>query len=286
MSVVYAREVWPGRDATFENNVNNDLTRAWLVRTDNKLDTQLVVKDYFTTALGIQFLSPYPGNSFYTARRMEILQKDESPFGWDVTVDYSTRPFEQETEEGDFVNPLNRPTRITWSSEFVQKFTLRDKDGDPLVNSALFPFEPQEIDHVRWRITLRKNMNPVPEWVASYVNRVNTSSVTVGGLVLAARTLKANGLSISELQVQNDVPYYEVAIELSYDPDKWDLEILNQGFRDLGGTYITDDDGARVEEPWPLDANGDPLDTGWSEGDLTYEVYKVYKEADFNVLPF
>lgn len=284
MAVISVQETWQGRDGTFENILDNTVTRTFLVKTNNKFDDQFVIVNYFSGTLGISFLTPHPSNGFYTARRLSAVQKAETPFAWDVSVDYSTAPLSENEQDQDFENPLQRPTIITWGSEFVRRFTTEDKDGEPIWNTAADPYEPQEVDHTRWRISFRKNLATVPAWVTGFVNKVNSASVQIQGVTLAPRTLKLSGLAISELKVQNEIPYFEVSAEMSYDPETWDLRLLSAGLRESAGNPVLDEDGDPVASPWPLDEDGGKIESPTAEN-VVWQTFKVYKEADFNQLP-
>lgn len=284
MAVVSAEEHWEGRDGSFAGIRDSDVSRHFLLKTDNKLDDQFVVKAHVEQVMGLSYLEPHPVNSDYTIRNVECTQKPETPIAWDVTVDYSTEPFNNDEIDQEEPNPTDRPARISWSSEFVRRFTTEDKDGEPLWNTAADPYEPQEVDHVRWSIEVRKNVASVPAWVTSYVNRVNSSPVSIGGVTLAVRTLKCNGLSISEEKQQNDFTYYELVVSLSYDPDKWDLRLLSAGFRDSNGDKILDNEKDPVTTPWPLDSDGFKIDSP-TAANVEWQTFRIYKEADLNNLP-
>jgi hypothetical protein len=286
MAVVWAREHWEGRDGSFGSVTDNTMTRVWKVKTNNKLDDQTVIVAHFTGTMGIAFLSPHPSNGFFTARKIDPKQMAVSPYAWTVTVTYSTEPLREDEDEPE--NPLDRPVRISWSSELSQEFTTKDKDGKPMLNSAGDPLEPYEKDDVRWIIRLVKNFSALPTWVANFTNKVNSSSLSIGGLTLAERTCKVQSLQISEQQVQNDIPYVEVSVEIAYRPDTWDAKRLDEGFHEkLGSTRqkILLDDNNEPSEPVPLNGAGAHI----SEPDpdnAVYLDYEIYEEEDLNDLPF
>lgn len=287
MSVVWAREHWEGRDGSFENVLNNTLTRTWKVKTDNRYDNQIVIVSHFADTMGIAFLSPHPTNAFYTARKLDVKQDSASPIAWRVTVTYSTEPLKEDEDEPE--NPLDKPVRVSWDSELAEVFTTKDKDGKAMLNAAGDPFEPVEKDDVRWTIKLTKNFASIPAWVANFVNKVNSSSISIGGITLAERTCKVQALKIGEKQIQNDVEYIEVSVEIAYKPQTWDLDRLEEGFH-----FINEDgfrekillsDGKEPSEPVPLDAGGNVLENPTPDN-AVYLTKKIYDEADLNDLPF
>lgn len=300
MSVVRCAPHWKGRDGSFENVQNNRVSRTWIVVTDDKNDNQFTISSYFATDVegGIVFLTPHPDANAYTARGLQADQQDESPFWWMVTVTYSTEPLKADEEERQAPNPLDRPARITWDSENAQEFTVKDKDDEAMLNSAGDPLEPVEKDDIRWIISITKNFEELPDWVIDTVNCVNSSAITVSGKTLPARTVKVNRLRIGELQIDNDVPYYEVTVELAYKKGTWDVKRLDEGFNVIAGDgkleatdkkriLVEDDDGEfqPPTEAIPLDGEGGILEFPTPDT-AQYITFKIYEEEDLNDLPF
>lgn len=284
MSVVWALEHWEGRSGSYENVLNNRRVRTWKVKTNDKTDDDGVIVAHFADTLGIKFLTPHPNNSFFTARQFQVDQIPNTPYGWDVRVTYSTEPLREDEDEPE--NPLDRPVRITWSSELSQEFTTKDKDGKPMMNSAGDALEPFEKDDVRWIIRLTKNFSQVPSWVATYVNRVNSTSITIQGVILSARTAKVQSLEIGEVQVQNDIPYQEVSAELAYKLDTWDVDRLDEGFHYLDSgsrKRVLLDDNEPSTEPVPLDGSGGILSSP-DEDNAVFRTFNIYSELDLNSL--
>lgn len=285
MAVLWAREHWEGRDGSFGAITDSTMTRVFKVKTDNRYDDQTVIVSHFANVMGITFLSPHPSNGFFTARKLDPKQMSQSPFAWMVTVQYSTEPLNEDEDEPE--NPLDKPLRVSWDSELSQTFTTKDRNDKPMLNSAGDPLEPIEKDDVRWMIRLTKNFSSVPSWVANYVNKVNSSSVTIQGLTLEPRTCKVQSLRIGEMQVQNDVSFMEVSVEIAYKPDTWDAVRLDEGFHYLNGssepTKITLSDGSEPSEPVLLDGDGGIL-ANPTPDNAHYLNYRVYEEADLNTL--
>lgn len=296
MSVVRCAEDWKGRNGTFENVTNNRVVRKFFVRTDDKYDNQFTITSYFATDMGITFLSPHPDANIYTCRSLDADQRDDSPFAWDVTCTYSTEPL-NEDEEDKPENPLDRPARITWDSEVFQKFTNRDKDGNVMVNSAGDPIEAIEVDDIRWVISITKNFASLPAWVLTVPNSVNSSAVNISGVSLPARTVKVGHLHIGELQVENDIPFYEVTVELSYKPGTWDEEVPDEGFNVSDGSgnvsntdrtrIMVEDDNGDLSPPTEavlLNGSGGVLANPTSASAVMLNK-RVYQELDFSGLP-
>ena len=288
MAVVWAREHWEGRDGSFENVVNNTLTRTWKVKTDNKLDDSQVVAAHFDSALGIRFLSPHPTNGFFTARKLDIKQESASPLAWRVTVMYSTEPIGEDEDKPE--NPLDEPPKISGDSEMSQKFTTKDKDGKPVLNSAGDPLEPHEVDDPRGVIIIEKNFPSIPGFVSTYINKVNNASFSIPGISepFGPRTVKFQRFRFGAQEVRNEVSFVAVTVELSIDPNTWDVDRLDEGFHWKNNTTgarskITLDDGSEPTEAVPLDGGGAVLFNPTPDT-ARYLTKKYYQEADFNVL--
>lgn len=302
MAVVWAKEHWEGREGSFENVINNRLTRTWKVKTNDVSDDALVIADHFDASLGIRFLSPHPRNAFYTARNLDPKQESESPYFWRVTVIYSTEPLGEEEDKPE--NPLERPAEISGESEMSQIFTTKDKDGKPVLNSAGDCLEPHELDDPRGVIIIDKNFATIPTWLSEYVNKVNSTDFSIPGFSspFAARTVKMQRFRFEKAQVQNDVTFVPVSIELSVKKDTWDVDRLDEGFHEVtGGTVvsyptrgisyrsggtkakITLDDNNEPTEPVPLDGTGQKL-TDPTPDNAVYMTVKYHEEADFSVI--
>lgn len=294
--VTTVKEHWPNRGGTFGVSRESSVRRHWTVKTSNKMDDPGVIRDHFRDNLGISLYVPHPNPNLiqFLFRTLDCTQFSEAPTLWEVVGNYSSEPFDEEDQEQqDNPNPVLRATVIEWDSELSQEFTARDKDGKAMLNSAGDALESIERDDVRWIITLTKNFEALPGWVAGYVNKVNSEEITVDGQELAARTCKLQRLRIPGRRVEGGVSFVEVTAEIAYRPDTWDVYRLDEGFNALdrvGEKYkilIPDEDGEMREptEPIPLDGEGSVLFTA-TEDTAVFRHFKIYKEADFNDLPF
>lgn len=296
MSVSSAKEHWPNRGASFGVPRESAVRRHWVVKTNNKWDDAGVIKQHFIDSLGIALYVPHPNPNLqnFLFRTLDCDPRTETPTVWDVVGNYSSEPIdEEEQEQNDNPNPTLRPTVIEWDSELSQEFTGRDKNGKAMLNSAGDAFESIEKDDVRWRIIVQKCFANVPGWVVNFVNKVNSSAITVDGQTLDARTCKLQRLSIPRRQVENGISFVEVTAEIAYRSDTWDVYRLDEGFNALdrvGARYkilIQDENGEMREptEPVPLDGEGSVLITA-NEDTAVFRHFKIYNEADFNDLPF
>lgn len=283
MAVASANLRHDQRGGTIGGVGESDVARHYLVKTTARTDDEQVIAAYFATVLGIFKGSQHPNNGLLKARDLDCQPISGAPLAWDVVVNYDDQ--DDDDDDDQEPNPLNRKTKISWAAEFVQVFTDEDKDGNAMLNDAGYPMDAIEVDDVRWTINLRKNFVQPPFWVTEYCNTVNSSKITVQGLTCEARTLKFNSLSIGEEQTQNDVTYVEVNASVSYNPKTWDLKRINVSIYDINGKRITDADGEKVVEPWPIGTDGLKISTP-TTSNVVYKTFRRFDEKDFNNLPF
>lgn len=287
MAVVYAREHWKSRGGSFAGVTNNTIRREWIVKTSDRNDTPITIAKYFADTLGITYLALHPDVTLYTftAREMEIDPLDETPFAYNVVVTYSSEPIRDEEQDQQDVNPLDRATHIELSSELAQTFTIEDKDGNAMLNSANDPYEAIEKDDVRWLFTVTKNLSVIPTWVLDYKNKTNESAITILGLNCPARTLKLNGLRIPPQQNENGVTYFALTAEFAYRRETWDAVRIDEGFNwIIGGEKkeILLDDGSKPTEAQLLDGAGGILLVTLE--DAHFNIFEIYESADYSAL--
>jgi len=284
MAVVWAREHWEGRDGSFENILSHSVARTWKVKTDNKFDDQFTIIDHFAAALGIRYLSQHPRNGFMTVRKLDAKQETASPYFWRVTVNYSSEPLDEEEPPQ---NPLAMPPEIEGDSEMSQVFTTEDKDGRPMLNAAGDPFEPVEKDDPRGVIRITRNFPSIPSFVSTYINKVNSDGFSIPGIPasFAPRTAKFQRFRFGKRQIQNDIPFVPVTVELAIKSSTWDQRRLEEGFYYLasGVRKRIQINGADSVELVPLTAAGAIL-TNPTPTNAVYVIKKIYEEVPFGVL--
>lgn len=225
-----------------------------------------------------------------------------------LTVQY-TSEIEREEEPED---PLARPARISWSTQNERVPVVFDKDDEPIVNDAGDLLLGVEEDRALWQINVSKNVAAVPTWVTSAQNAVNSTVVVIGGLSIDAGLLKLDSISISELQTENNVQFYEIQFKMLLKQGGWSQKLLNVGLREkvtvtdweTGGTAtelrpILTASGEQVDEPVFLDSEGkairdnslnpdtllQPLKTDLTANEIITKTYNTKPEIDFNILP-
>jgi hypothetical protein len=201
---------------------------------------------------------------------------------WEVEAQWST-------ERRLDADPEQDEVRVSWTSEIYQEAVYRDVDGNGILNSAgdyfIDPLTTRDNSHIIAKIS--SNHSSIPAWVLSKQNNVNSSQITIGGLVIAAGLARMSRLEISERQRRNAIDFYTMSFEVHLHEDGWRARPLDAGFRRLEygePVQIKDQNGDEVTTPVLLDGNGEVLDPVTPET-AVYGNYQIYVESDLTSLP-
>lgn len=289
MAVVSVSATWPGRSGNAGGAGENAVTASFLVKTDSKLDTAATILS--SGLLPVPYVSTFPGSSFLLCRSVNVTQKTETPYAWDVTADYSDEQLSQEEEEARTEpNPLLREPKVTWDSQQYQKAIWKDINDEAIYNSANDPFDPPPmIDDARWVISVQSNVASVPAYVLTLNNVINDSSVTVDGITFAAQTLKVQGIRIGDVETENGVTFRQFSYQLNFRAETWKMSNLDAGFSMLDSNgdkveILLPKDKSKPTAPQPLDGSGGLLASP-TPANAVYIDSDVYTEADLTVLP-
>lgn len=285
MTITYIRNL-PGRET--ERGLPNDSTlrRSWLVLTDTRYTSEaLFLADAITVGAGaipIPYVDSHPDDILHLCKRLRGRQDKKSPLHWTLEAEYDTKPWQDEDDEEA---PLDRRAKITWSTVKYQKAVEEDRDGEAILNSAGFYFDPPPLKDIsRWTVTVSKNVASVPNDILDYPDKLNDSTWSVGGVDAEPNAAKIMSINISDLQKEQDQEFYIFTYTVEFDKDLWKGKYLNQGFYDSSGERILDASGKPTAYPWPLDSSGDKIDDP-DPSSATFEEYDIYEEIDFGILP-
>jgi hypothetical protein len=291
-----------GREATFGRITEWTANRRWLVHTTSRFDEEWQILEAGWNNNPQLFPIPYtnvlPSQPMLLCRSIGGKQMDNSPQHWTVTAEYSSAPLSQQQKDAQqYENPLDRPSRIKWSSARYNKACAFDVwDNIILMSSGEPPDPPAEKDESRWIITVAKNVAAVPALILDYQDGVNDAAFLIQGIEIPQYCAKLSDLAISEEQTaqtgeQEWINYYEFGYSMELRLDSWALKLLDQGYYQiwaggLGRARIKDDSvpPKDVVRPWPLDGNGGRLDNP-NPSNVTYLNFIVYPYVDFGVLP-
>ena len=201
------------------------------------------------------------------------------PNGWTVVVSYSDkREFSGNVAQDEVL--------VSFSSENYEVLVQRDKDGYGLTNSAGDPFyTPPTAQATTINANVSFNAYSLSTSYLLFLDYVNETSCEVGGVAFAARTLKYGNLQVGQRQYRNGLPFYPVSYQFKFNPNTWDVSILDAGFREINlrgvAVAILDEDQQPISQPHPLNGSGYALATPINPNQYQYRTYKVYNEVDF-----
>lgn len=266
-------EHWEGRRATHKADGPTTYTRVFLVVTDDPLDgAQLVRQATGVPSIGDLYVTETESDDTCVCVSVDPNQDGEDPRKWTVTCEYT-----DETKE----NPVDEPARKTWGSTARRVPLERDLDGDPIVNSANEPFDPPPEDE-EYDLTLTITRNEAtfdPLTIRAYQNKVNDAEF----FDFPAGEVKCNEIVASD-QERDDEAFVQVTYKFQIREGGWQLELLDQGFRQLDGAAVVnilDERGQFLTKPTLLDGNGHATEPG---DPAFYLTYTVKGSVDFSPL--
>jgi len=281
--IVYFRNL-PGREADWGKGNDRILRRSWLALTDTRYTSEALVLAEAITLHGapIPFFSTHPDDVFYLCKRLKAKQETDSPLHWIIDAEYDTKPWDDDDEDKP---PLDRRAKIEWSTVKYQKAVEKDRDGEAILNSAGFYFDPPPLKDVsRWSVTVSKNLPAVPTFILNLPDKLNAFTWVIQGIPVEPNAAKIMSVHVSDLQKEQDQEFYVFTYTVEFDRDHWKGVYLNQGFYDADGERIKDQSDKPVAFPWPLDDSGFKIDDP-NPDNATFSEYNIYEEIDFSILP-
>lgn len=209
----------PGSRKASGNKDNQSFTRIYTLQTSDAAEPPELVATYLPWSVG----------DFINGWAITNIAIDESSLDgcqWEVTVDYGT-------SEASDPNPLNEPWTYAVSYESHQVPIDYDIHQRPILNTAgdLFA-EYMMRDDSRPVLTASRNFPSFPFNVANqYANTINRDSVFGAD----PRTLKFERITGQQQRTKingNDLTYFSVTIEITYQREGWQRKVLNQGLRE------------------------------------------------------
>ncbi|VTU02772.1 unnamed protein product [Gemmataceae bacterium] len=320
---------WQDRGATTDEKGVKTFTRAWTVETTND-DTEepevidAVVAQYPWAGLYM----PLPCWPWAVCRKLSAAPH-EGPQVWLVTADFSTAPFEAKGDGTGTGGTEGAPSNSSSPSPSQSNSTPADQRPPtvsitrkevtkPLEYEARPPGDPAAPTRVS--NTLGDPFVPVPEVMRSnhivtwkfhrlpekllwdrrstWQDTINADEVTLFGRKYAPHSLRCTDYSFTtvwETGTAGMSLFFELTCQAEYNPDLWDVRILNTGRRKRIGGSIGDPDnpprlvaivdaaGQPVADPVPLDAAGVPVEPGGTYHYVTVAGYLEYNwRSDVN----
>lgn len=281
MSTTLKGEIPGARSARNKWGVRS-YTRKFTVISDDKLDDAYVVG----STAGLPIIgSTHPSDSDAVCHTLEVANTD--PYaGWTVTAEYSSE------RDFDSSDPLDDEVLTRWTSEIYQEPVFLDSiTGQAILNSAGDPF----IDPIPTRDAMHlvaiidANVAAVPSWAIELQNAVNNSTITIGGLSIAAGLAKVQRIDIQQRSKRGDSVFYPVTIEIHVRRDGWKFEPVDAGFRERNErnvviNILNADDDQEVTAPALLNGAGQQLLDPSPSNAVVLE-FNTYQLADLTLLP-
>jgi len=202
----------------------------------------------------------------------------------------------QQQEILDNPNPVDRRTRWEFNPTVEQEYTIKDADGDVMLNSAGDPLAPWPIEWISGSARARKSVETLAEVsaVIALNGTRNAASYTTQYGTYAAGKLRLT-VGASDEQRENEYTYYTVTGLFEYNVDGWgNILRADEGFniieRDaISGEYVKaryyiEGREGPVPSPVPVGLNGvgEATDT---PATLTFS-HPRSVAGDWSTLPF
>lgn len=207
-----------------------------------------------------------------------------------VTVEYETD--RADTPEDD---PLDDPVQVSWSGREYTESIVEDIDGNPILNSALDPYDPAYVvDKQRLMVRIVRNES-LPSYSPAdaddYMGSINTDNVTIAGLTVTARQAKLN-VYAADKQYRNGTWFWRVTYEVEFKASGWVAKLVDHGLYRWTGAVTNPAsvkrpcivNGKEAEVPQRLDGTGQQLTLSTPASGTIYGTWYVRKERAFGPL--
>lgn len=241
-------------------------------------------------------VSTYPGDGQTLVRR------------WTVNCTYDVWTSLLNSPDG---NPLHEPPRAWWEATESTIPFLVDNKGNPVLNVVGDPYDPGlERQKTVRTLVIAQNFRTYQQAdiLTNWADCVNSTQWKD----FAPRTLLFAPLSTPPPEFYQDggFVFYKFEFRLLLNPDTWDKQVIEQGYRcfdttqqSTGNMTIVNPDGTTTtraayplkniliegepaQEAVLLDINGNPLFPPVDKTDIVVTAHRPYNEVDFNTMPF
>jgi hypothetical protein len=214
-------------------------------------------------------------------KNVEPTQDPDNPYLWHVEAEYST-----DTELAAWYNkdPLQRPSRTSWSTERFRKAMEKDETGAAVVNSASDPFDPPiEKDGTILVVTIERNEATFdPSLPVTYQDATN-SDIWLG---YAVGNCKVESIGADE-HWEDNTHYYAVRYVIHVRGDGWLESVLDAGYSAYTTVGvkapITDLAGRPYSSPQLLDGTGHVLPVNGNPVYINFAKYPSLPYANLNI---
>lgn len=297
MTIVFGKKKSGGKYDAIDAS---DFYDEYQAVTDNAADTiDDIYQAGITQNIWPGYLAQDPTYPNLRRRGVEITQRTQNLFQWDIKVNWSSAPINSsEEDKRDNPNPVDRRPRFWLEDRTEQVPAVKDKDGKPILNSARDPYDPPiPKDSRLFTLLGRINVLDLPDWLFEWGTVVNSAAVKIyfsptKFRTCAARTLKFISCPIPEEKKEDNYTFFELRPRFEYNHATWDAKPLDMGLRILNGSdeqediLIPDTDGINRRPTAPVHLNGSGAQLNPVTVDtVVTRTHKIYEEKDFTVIP-
>tara|TARA_R110000868_G_scaffold230_1_gene2151 strand:- start:3018 stop:3875 length:858 start_codon:yes stop_codon:yes gene_type:complete len=262
-----------GNSLTFTSSV------TFLVVTDSKSVTR---EEVLLQTPGLPIVGLLYGPYQLVCTSKSCTRSEINPLYWDVVCEFESNKEDQKQDQN---NPSENPT--TWIPVFkVDSFTTKEKiiikdrttpTAKTISNSAETPFEtPLTETKTLAQFSFVQFENPAQDLKTLMDRNDSVNKTTFAGR--AARTLLLE-LSGAELGYFGGFNAWRVAYKCTYDPDTFDVKMLDVGPVTLAGQRCVDVNGIPIIGN--LDGSGNQVSAGTAPYEITFRIKKEIEFADF-----
>jgi hypothetical protein len=280
MAIVEVREKRRGRTTTQGADWKRTYTRIFQIKTTSDVGMK-TVREGLGLDIGDTYVFGLETDAGAFVNSIEVSCDDDSSRSWTATVQYG--PIDTTVKP---LNPLDEKPRVAWGWAQFQEAVTKDRDDNPILNTAFDPFDPPLArDQSRPVLGLVRNEATFDQDLADSLRDTVNDDVWWGA---AAGKVKIGNISAAR---QNNPDaggwYWEVSYEFQFNRDGWAAKPLNAGFRQLNSTGDKQEkiyrDGSEISSPALLDVDGHAIDPG---GTPLFLEFDIYPESDFSLLNF
>lgn len=325
MGFLWVKEIYVGREGSLRDGLQRSFTRKFRVKTDDRRVGPLHV--IFAPGIPLLYSSYFSYelselDLFAICRDVRAVQDENDWQVWDITCEYDTQ---SNSEYGNIAgqpgnigqpgagggtgasgDPTQEPPTIEWGAETVELAVIKDRTGEPIVNTAGQPFDPPPTIKIAYPV-LRYSRN---EATYDHVEKSKFSYAlnTAKFLGYDAGRVLCKPITATQRYI-GPFKYWRVNYEFHFTKElepgvdtaemigvlSWRLWLLNQGLCELKTvsvlgvpvkylTPILGANGEPISTPVPLDEDGAAMPKEDIEDEVFYRSFVVYKSIDFGPL--
>lgn len=277
------------QEATIKFGYKNTYTNSWKVIVDSEEGVDVSSSEQAVmlaaAASGTQpspsIGASHPDNASSICQATKCTRDRQNAEVFYIVATYAPLP-EGKNSDDHIQNPLARPVKFSKGVRVELVPLEKNKDGEPIRNSAGDEFiDPIMVEKHFPILYAKKNvaqLSTLFQFDRDFNNTVNDDDFQGW----SARKVRYLPVESGEEIEENGITYYRATFSWEVDEEEWKVRVVDQGYyeKDAQGnrTRINDSDGKPKETVSLLDGNGQAL--GANEVGVIVEDEK-YMEADY-----